>query len=424
MSDPKPIRKKWLQVLFAGIVFYLAGCAYEPEIVTPPPPVTPPPAPMALERLPKNEYPVFNDHFEYERLADSIDMSLVYLRRLPLERPVALGRDTYTVAHLITSLETFKHLIAGKPDIDRLNNEIQNRYRVYRSSGRSADYEMLYTGYYEPVIEGRLTPSAEFDVPVHGRPLDLVDIDLSPFAEDLAGRRIVGRYDGKTVVPYPERSEIQAQSDFIDLAPPIAWLRDDYDLFNLQIQGSGKIDLGDGTMLDVHFDSSNGHSYQSVGLWLIEKGKIKRKDLSMQSIRKYLAEHPSECREILNQNPRYVFFHVVDQGPIGALGVPLTAGRSLALDRSIFPLAALVYVTTEIPVLKSDNTVEGWSSYGGFALAQDTGSAITGPGRADFYWGTGHRAGAAAGRMKNKGRLYFLILEPNGELPPRTALSD
>ena len=339
-------------------------------------------------------------------------MSLVYLRKRPSQQTVCFGPDTYTVAHLIRSLETFAAMIAGRPTAEQLDRMIDEHFLVYRASGHDETHQVLFTGYYEPMVRGSRTPSARFPIPINSRPDDLVEIDLSAFAPDLKGRRIVGRYTGRTVVPYPDREQIRRDASFDSKAAPIAWLQDEVDLFNLMVQGSGKVLLDDGVMLDVHFDASNGRAYRSIGRLLIEQGKISKDNMSMQAIRDYLKANPKEANAIMNHNPRYIFFRSIDQGPLGALGVSLTPNRSLAVDRTLFPMAALAFISLPTPRVDDQGHLDGWQSHHGFVLAQDTGSAIAGAGRADLFWGHGLQAETAAGHLKHDGRLYFLVLKP------------
>jgi len=398
--------------LVCGLIF-LSNCAPKPVVIT---------RDLALVRLAKDDYPQFKDNGDYTGLAQSIEQSLTYLRRLPEDRLFDFGPDNYTAAHLIASLTTFKAAIEQHPDTDEMNRMVAEHFRVYRAAGISEDKTVLYTGYYEPVIQGSLVPTEEFGVPLYTRPSDLIEIDLTPFAADLKGRHIVGRFNGRTVEPYPQRAAIRSGEDFEHLAPPVAWVREEFDLFNLQVQGSGKVVLEDGTVLHLHYDGSNGRPYRSIGRLLIDQDKIPSDQLSMQAIRNYLRDHPDELHDIVNHNPRFVFFRLVDQGPIGALGLPLTAQRSIAVDRTLFPLAALAFIDTDVPRIIEDNDqnagaiVTGEVHYSGFALAQDTGSAITGPGRADFFWGSGLQAEAAAGHMKYPGQLYFLVLDGPPEI--------
>ena len=399
----------WWWAIALSVLIMLTACAPTPPAPIAPPP--PPPPPPVLERLTPEAYPRFEDQFDYENLGAAIEMSLVYLKRLPPGKEVRLGQDVYNVAHLIASLEAFAALTAAHPSTERLNSSLASDYLVYRAAGRQPSGKVIYTGYYEPLLNGSRTPSAEYSVPVHSRPGDLVDIDLSLFASDLQGRRIVGRVTGRTVVPYPDRRGIRHEQDFNTIAPPIAWLNDEIDLFILQIQGSGRVQLDSGEQILVQFDGSNGHPYGSVGRYLIDTGKITAEAMSMQAIRTYLRRNPAEREPILDHNPRYIFFKEGSGAPRGALDVPLTPMRSMAVDRNIFPSAALGFITTSLPRVDENGAVTEWFEYRGFALAQDAGSAIKGPGRVDLFWGYGPQAEAAAGRLKNPGQLYFLVLK-------------
>lgn len=391
-------------LLFAALA--IAACAPKPVVVEPP-----------LERLPVADYPDFHDQAAYERLGQSIAMSLVYLRKLPPGRTVPFGEDAYTVAHLIRSLETFSALIDQDPGPRQLNRMIREKFRVYRAAGRMESKKVLFTGYYTPVLQGSLAPSADFPVPVHSRPKDLVEIDLSLFAPDLEGRRIVGRYAGQTVTPYPDRAGIGREPGFERIAPPVAWARDEIDLFMMMVQGSGTVALENGDLIHLQFAGSNGRPYRSIGRLLIDQGKIHPDEMSMQAIRAYLRQNPGEVRAVLDHNPRYIFFQRISQGPLGALGVPLTPMRSLAVDRQLFPPAALAFVSLPVPKIDAQGAIQHWVPYDGFALAQDAGSAITGPGRADLFWGTGLQAEVAAGHLRHAGALYFLVLAPTANLP-------
>jgi membrane-bound lytic murein transglycosylase A len=360
--------------------------------------------------LERGAYPLFSDRLAFNHLDNAIKTSLDYLGKLPPDQQIAFGADTYTVAHLKRSLKVFQAFIARRPSTEKLNTFVADYFLVYRSTGRPDRKDVLFTGYYEPILQGRRSPDKKFSVPVHSRPADLLDIDLSLFAPDLKGRRIIGRREGRTVVPYFDRGQIRQQADFNRIAPPVAWLRDEVDLFILQIQGSGRVDFGDGSFAYIQFNGSNGLPYRSVGRMLIDTGKIAAKDMSMKAIRNYLRRHPMEKAAIMDYNPRYVFFHEGSGPPVGTLGVPLTAMRSIAVDRKVIPMAALAFFTTDLADVDTRGNITGWSPYNGFALTQDTGSAITGPGRVDIFWGHGLQAEVGAGHLKHSGRLYLLVL--------------
>ncbi len=366
----------------------------------------------ALIQLSVQDYPDFSDGFFLDNLSYGIGKSLEYLSRVPAERSFRFGGDTYSALHLIRSLETLRTFVETKPGPAAVNRFIADRYRVYQSSGGPESGQVLFTGYYEPHLKGSLTPDARFRYPVHAMPEDLMVIDLSPFSEDLKGRRIIGRLQGNTVAPYPDRQAIEADRGFAQKAPPIAWVDDRVDLFFLQIQGSGRIYLTNGSFIRVHYHGSNGHPYRSIGRLLIDQGKIPAEEMSMQRLREYLHAHPAEVDAVLNHNPSYVFFKTETSGPIGAIGVDLTPGRSVAVDRRVFPMAAPAFLKTQIPVVDGSGRIDRWMDFSAFALNQDTGGAIRGPGRVDIFWGNGPYAQIAAGHMQHRGSFYLLVLAP------------
>jgi peptidoglycan lytic transglycosylase A len=375
-------------------------------------PVPPQPPPAALTRLKPADYPRFADDDGFRQLSQSIAMSLAYLRRLPPQTRIYFGADPYPADHLIRSLEYFDRIIQNQPSVAVLNRVIAAHFLVYRSIGRSVEKDVLFTGYYEPLLQGSLKPGPDFPVPVHSRPADLVKIDLGAFAPDLKGRSIVGQYTGQTVVPYPTRGQLLQRADFDKIAPPLVWLKDEIDLFTLQVQGSGRVVLDTGGQFNIHYDGSNGRPYRSIGRLLIDQGRIPADKMSMQAIRDYLRQNPKVARDIMNHNARYIFFKKATEGPLGALGQLLTPMRSVAVDRSILPSAALAFISLPLPRVDRSGAIEGWSPYHGFVLAQDAGGAILGPGRVDLFMGLGPAAETAASHLRHPGRLYFLVLDP------------
>jgi len=366
----------------------------------------------ALKKVWSFWYPKFSDDMAYEGLENSILKSISYLKKVPSNRMFTFEKDSYSAAHMIKSLERFLSFIQTTPSDQDMKKYIKSNYFVYKSVGGNTSRKVLFTGYYEPIIEASLEKTFEYRFPIYSRPYDLITIDLSLFSEKYKGKRIIGRYAEQTVFPYYERNEIENQGVLDGNAEEIAWVKDPVDLFFLQIQGSGKICLEDGNLINIHYHIANGRPYRSIGKLLIDEGKIPKSEMSMQKIRSYLSNHPDEVEAILNYNPSYVFFKIEEEGPLGYLGVKLTPGRSIALDRRIFPLAALAFIETEKPAI-NDGQIDNWTDFSRFVLNQDTGGAIRGPGRADLFWGNGPYAEIAAGHMQHMGKLYFLILKPD-----------
>jgi membrane-bound lytic murein transglycosylase A len=269
--------------------------------------------------------------------------------------------------------------------------------------------EGLITGYYEPVLRGGRSRSDRFRQPVYGVPQDLVVVDLEKMHPELRGLRLRGRLEGRRLQPYWSRAEIETRETFD--APVLAWVEDAVELFFLQIQGSGQIDLGEGARLRLGYADQNGHPYRSLGRFLIDRGEMTLEQASMQGIKAWAAANPAKLRQALDANPSYVFFRELPAsgaGPIGALGVPLTATRSVAVDPRAVPLGAPLFLATTWPL--STRPLQR------LMVAQDTGGAIRGAVRADYFWGSGDAAGAQAGRMRQQGRIW--ILWPRGEALP------
>ena len=366
-----------------------------------------------LQKLSLSNYPDFTDDLDYAGLESGIEQSLSYLGKVPPDRNFILGNDKFSAAHMIKSFQHFLSFIKTKPSENKLRDFIKRHYSVYKSGGSAAEGKILVTGYYEPVLDGSLNKSLEYIFPVYSRPDDLVTINLSLFSSQFRGKKIVGRFADETVLPYYDRKNIDEGIILEKKAKILAWVNDRVDLFFLHIQGSGKIHLDNGDIINVHYHATNGRPYRSIGKLLIEKGKIPKSEMSMQKIREYLHQHPEELDEVLTYNPSYVFFKTEETAPIGYLGVKLIPGRSIALDRTIFPLGAMAFIETEKPLIDDSSKIHAWADCKRFVLNHDTGGAIKGPARIDLFWGNGTYAEIAAGHMQQSGNLFFLVLNKN-----------
>ena len=370
-----------------------------------------------LKKIKPGEYPLFMDHMDYNGLFESIDNSLIYFRKVPAERQYTYEKEIYTAGHMIRSLETVKAFLGTHPSTEELNEFIKTRFLVYEATGNE-NGEVLFTGYFEPTYEGSLQKSNEFPHPLFSKPDDLLEIDLSLFSDQYKGhKRLTARVNeaAKKVVPYYTRKEITALKDFHTRAEPVAWLKSRVDGFFLEIQGSGRVDLGNGELLRVQYAAANGRAYSSVGKYLIDQKEISKEDMSMQAIRQWLESHPERVDEVLNYNQSYVFFRKEADGPYGSLGVKVTAFRSLATDSGLFPKGALCFIQAKLPDKNAMDPQKEWEKASLFVLNQDTGGAIKGPARADLFCGNGDYAAFASGHMKHYGRLFFLVLKPDKE---------
>ena len=276
-------------------------------------------------------------------------------------------------------------------------------FRPWALTNPDEGREGLVTGYYEPVVRGSRTKKKPYLTPVFGPPADLIVVDLADLYPELKHMRLRGRIEGRKLVPYYSRADWTAE-ERRRAGDALLWVADPVDFFFLQIQGSGQVVLDDGGRVRIGYADQNGHPYRSAGTWLIEQGELQAGQASMQGIKAWAEKNPKRLQELLNANPSLVFFRelpVNGDGPPGALGVPLTPERSIAVDPRHTPLGAPVWLTTTRPA--SDQPLNR------LMLAQDTGGAIRGPVRADFYWGSGPDAGALAGRMKQTGKMWVLL---------------
>ncbi len=269
----------------------------------------------------------------------------------------------------------------------------------------------LVTGYYEPVLRGSRRRGGVFQTPLYGVPDDLVTVELGALYPALQGERIRGRLQGRRIVPYPDRAQL---ADGRVLAgKELVWVDSPTDAFFLEIQGSGRVQLPDGSVIRVAFADVNGHPYRAIGRYLVQQGVFTVEQVTAPAIRNWLTLNPDRQAEVFHTNPSVVFFREQPLGdpsigPQGAMGLPLTAGRSLAIDPRLLPLGAPLFLSTTDPV-------EG-APLQRLMLAQDTGGAIRGALRADLFWGMGDAAGDAAGRMRADGAMW--LLWPQDQPPP------
>lgn len=359
----------------------------------------------ALVELSPADFPRFTDDLAFAGLAPAIDQSLAYFGRLVAadpKRTAAFGPERIPLAKIAASLERFRELVASG-DASAVDSAIRREFRVFRSTGNDSAGNVLFTGYYLPELNGAFEKDASHPVPLYGVPPELVTVRAKHFPQlegDLVGRLVDGE-----LRPLPTREQI-AKGALEGKAPAVAWVDSAVDAFFLEIQGSGILRLADGSTRVVTYAGKNGHKYVAIGGELARRGVIAREALSMQSIRAWLVQNPGEAQALMNANPSFVFFRASD-APQGSIGVPVTAGRSIATDKKVFPAGALSFIATERP---ADATGDAWIPFGRFVLDQDTGGAIRTAGRVDVYWGSGPYAAQAAGRMKQNGFLYYLVL--------------
>jgi len=291
-----------------------------------------------------------------------------------------------------------------EPSSELVREFFESKAKPHRLHGPYGRRDGLITGYYEPLLQGSLTPDDRYRYPLYQVPDELLVVDMAEMFPELKGKRVRGRVEGNKVVPFYSRAQIDSSKNPL-AGQELFWVDDPVDAFFLQIQGSGIVQLPDGSQRGVAYAQQNGHPYRAIGRDLIEQGEISVEDISLFTIRDWLQANPNKAQELMNKNPSYVFFSdsgpATGEGPKGSLNVPLTTERSVAVDRKLIPLGSPLWLDTTLP--------DG-SNYRRLVFAQDTGGAITGAVRADVFFGRGPEAATLAGEMKQTGRLYLLQL--------------
>jgi len=291
-----------------------------------------------------------------------------------------------------------------RPDTKEARQFFETYFEPYQVTNPDGSSEGLITGYYEPLLHGARKRGGRYQTPLHRAPDDILTIDIANAHPELQGQQLRGRLTGSKVVSYLPRAELLQSKALV--GKEILWVDDPIGAFFLQVQGSGRVQLDSGETVRVAYANQNGWPYKSIGRYLIDKGELRADQASMQGIKAWAAANPSRLQELLNVNPRYVFFKEEklsdpNLGPKGALGVPLTSERSVAVDPQFIPLGAPVFLATTQP-----NSAVPMRR---LVFAQDTGSAIKGAVRADYFWGFGDQAGNQAGRMKQRGTMWVLL---------------
>ncbi len=388
--------------LLAGAVLagaILAACATTPSTCPPPPP----PAPHTeYEPVSWSELPGWNRDEMRDAWPAFLQSCAATGRRKQWATVCAAAQD----AHPATS-----------EDVRAFFERNFEPFAIVKQLGPQADATGLITGYFEPILTGTRTPSTRFDTPLYAPPPDLLTVDLGSEYPELRGIRIRARLEGHRVVPYYSRAALARDTALQGDA--IVWVDDALSAFFLEVQGSGRVQLPTGETIRLHYADENGYPYRSIGQYLVDHGELKRGEATVPAIRAWALAHPDRVPELLDADPSVVFFREERLGnpalgPKGSLGVPLTPGRSVAVDRSAIPLGAPVFLATTFP--------DSGIALDRLAFAQDTGGAIRGSVRADYFWGIGEQAGAQAGKMRQPGRMW--LIWPKGEplrTPTRTA---
>jgi membrane-bound lytic murein transglycosylase A len=372
-----------------------------------------PPGQLALRKIPPSEYPDFSQcTWNLDVLARSVDQSIAYMSH-------GSSRQYYpyldiTHERAVASLAAFRAVLEqARRDPattgSYINFQIRSNFEVYKSIGApnpAGGYtdRVLFTGYHTPIYEASTLRTGAFQWPIYRRPSDLM---ANPETGEVAGRRLP---DGQ-VVPYWTRGQIENENRLA--GQELVYLKSRWEAYVVTVQGSAKLRMTDGRMLELGFAGHNGHEYVSPGRQLVADGVIARKDLNFRTLSSYFQSNPAAMDKYLTLNQRTVFFTERRGGPFGSLNVPVTAFASIATDKNerpnIYPRAMPAFL--QVPLPRPDNAAETWA-FSGFMMDQDSGGGIRASGRADIYMGVGPEAENVAGHQLYEGTLYYVAIKP------------
>ncbi len=394
-------KARWLCRCWVAGLLIVAGCATErPTARSTTPGASPDFSAAAGPRLVAVDTAtcrkIVRDDATPETLRAAATRNLEYLMRQPLDRTFTIAdRSVGTLDLQSISQRVAEH--AGEEW-----NDLCDHLRLYRVQ---MSEPLLVTGYYQPELDASRKKTSRFSHPIYRTPDDLVDVELREICPECPPKTVQGRVRDGRLTRYYTRAEIDAGA-LDGRGQELAWLDDPVEAFFLHVQGSALLRLEDGVLLQISYSSSNGYPYTSIGRTLIEQGKLTPDSLSLQGLKNYLRNHPNEQSSLMAANQRYVFFRGVVSGPIGSCGVPLTAGRSVAVDPAVYAHGALGFL--QIQERAGASTAQ--RPYARLVMTQDAGNAVSGPSRLDVYWGSGAIAEGIAGDMRNAGELYIFLL--------------
>lgn len=360
-----------------------------------------PPGELALRKIDPSRYPDFSSGYvNRDGIEEAIRNSLSYMSKPSSKEffPYADVTHDRAVASLHALLDVFDE--AQSPE--QLDALIRQRFDVYQSVGCDDHGTVLFTGYYRPIFDARLEPDAEFRYPLYAAPSNLV--------KDKDGKVLGMRTGAGSIIKCWTRAQIEEGAPL--KGREVCWLRDRFEAYIVTVQGSGKLRLEDGSFFEIGYAANNGYEYSSIGQALINDGAIQPSDLSLQGLIRYFRENPGQMDKYLRMNQRYVFFMPRSGGPWGSLNEPVTAYRSIATDKAIYPRACPAFFVTQLPTKLGGEILS--QPFSTFALDQDTGGAIRAAGRCDIFMGTGDEVAELAGRTLAEGQLYYVFIKEGG----------
>ena len=416
-----------MKVTLVIFALFLAGCATGTRKAGPACPACPQvPAVAVSSKAPEaapmylaapESLPVFADGDDLKPLLKAALLNRAYFQGLKSGSPAyAFGDRKITPKELSDSNEEFIRILEISPSARDLDLLLKEKFDVFQLAGRDSTGTVVFSSYYEPTLEASLKHTAVYKYPIYAKPDDLISINLEDFNEKFRGEKLTGRLKNGALVPYIDREQIDFEGALEGKGLELAWFKDRADIMDLHIEGSGRLALPDGRVIKANFASTNSLKFKGWLTALIEAGALPREGLSHEKGKQYLLEHPKEERAIMSANRRYTFFKLEqpadpEEGPAGTYGLPLTGWRSIAIDNNLVPMGTIAFMRVAMPDVDAEGTLLGRKEDSRFVFCQDTGGAIKGPGRVDFFAGNGKKARTFAFKLWDPGQLYLLVLK-------------
>ena len=366
---------------------------------------------------PGPETPVFADGDDLISLLKAAKLNQSYFQGLKSgAMTYNFGERKVTVKDLADGTDELIKILETSPMLLDLDRQVKQKFDIYQMAGRDSTGTVVFSSYYEPTLEASLKPTDKYKYPIYARPGDMISINLEDFNEKFKGEKLTGRILRNELVPYLNREEIDFGGALDGKGLELAWFKQRSDIMDLHTEGSGRLALPDGRVIKAKFAATNSLKFKGWLTAMVEAGALPREGISPEKGQKYLDEHPEKVRPILSMNKRYVFFKLEqpadpEEGPTGTYGLPLTGWRSVAVDNALIPMGTLAFMRVNAPDVDADGNLLGRKQDSRFVFCQDTGGAIKGPGRVDFYAGNGKKATTFAFKLWDQGQMYFLVLK-------------
>jgi membrane-bound lytic murein transglycosylase A len=380
-------------------------------------PVKPAAEAVSIIPVPPSLAPSFTDIDDKQPLMKAAALNLQYFASMKTPGiAYSFGARKITAEALAASTSEFMRILSGAKDQNELDRRLRESFDIFQLAGRDSTGTVVFSSYYEPTMDASPVRTPEYPYPLYARPGDLVSVNLENFSDKFKGEKLSGRLRQNELVPYMAREEIDFEGGLEGRGLELAWLKNRIDVMDLHIEGSGRLRFPDGRRMKAGFAATNSLKFKGWLTALVELKYLPREGLSDEKGRQFLLEHPEKEREVLTQNKRYTFFKLDELtdptvGPNGTYGLPLVGWRSIAIDNALVPMGALAFMSVETPDVDESGVLLGRKLNTRFVFCQDTGGAIKGPGRVDFFAGNGPKAYTFAFKLWDPGVLYLLVLK-------------